>query len=663
MSINEIALTILSLKWGQKIIKFEKDNPTYINDLCAATSFMPSDTSSFTRATIITQNIHELPSCACGASVNWNKKRKAFNKYCSTKCRCNDPEFQQTQHNKLIAKYGVTNISNIPGVQSKKKKTCLSNHGVEYPQQSSTIKNKTKQSIIDKYGVDHPTKHPDIATKIKYTNIKKHGCEYPIASPDIRARIKKQNVERYGVEYSLQRTDIRNRIKATNMRLYGVEYPMMADSIKQTREQNNMVLYGVKYPNQKHLPLNMLDNHNWLYDHHITKQLSLPTIANLLSVDWSTVKRYLKKHKIDHCLYPDQANNKRIATSQSKFNYNHYNQQHITQQSMEHLNDYDWMYNEHITKKIPLYIIGQQLGCSDGTVGRYLHAHEIKTHLYQKSVGEQEVAEFLSSLNIEMDTNNRTVIPPLELDIYLPQHNLAIEYCGLYWHSEQKGKTKHYHQSKMLKCNDMGIRLITLYEDEWLTHPNLIKNKLSSIVGIYEDKKVYARNTNITSVDNDTRKQFFDNHHIQGNGLGSITYGLKHNNELVACVSFTAHKNYHILSRYATSKPIVGGFSKLLKHFTTQNNWKQIVSFADLRWSEGDVYFKTGWLLDKVIPPDYSYATSNINRYHKFNYRRKYLPHKLKNFDPNLSERENCDNNGILRIWDCGKLRFVINNN
>jgi hypothetical protein len=87
-----------------------------------------------------------------------------------------------------------------------------------------------------------------------------------------------------------------------------------------------------------------------------------------------------------------------------------------------------------------------------------------------------------------------------------------------------------------------------------------------------------------------------------------------------------------------------------------------LISFADLRWSNGNLYENTGWELDSVLPPDYYYATNNLERIHKFNYRRKNLPKLLKYFDPELSERENCDNNGILRIWDCGKLRYIINN-
>ena len=85
-----------------------------------------------------------------------------------------------------------------------------------------------------------------------------------------------------------------------------------------------------------------------------------------------------------------------------------------------------------------------------------------------------------------------------------------------------------------------------------------------------------------------------------------------------------------------------------------------IITFADLRWGNGHLYQTTGWTLDKIIPPDYSYSYSGgIKRIHKFNFRRNRLACKLRHFDPALSERENCDAAGMLRIWDCGKMRFM----
>lgn len=62
--------------------------------------------------------------------------------------------------------------------------------------------------------------------------------------------------------------------------------------------------------------------------------------------------------------------------------------------------------------------------------------------------------------------NTRRVITPLELDVYLPDLNLAIEYNGTYWHSSKCNKDEYYHLNKSLLCREKGIRLIHLYEFE-----------------------------------------------------------------------------------------------------------------------------------------------------------------------------------------------------
>ena len=155
--------------------------------------------------------------------------------------------------------------------------------------------------------------------------------------------------------------------------------------------------------------------------------------------------------------------------------------------------------------------------------------------------------------------------------------------------------------------------------------------------------------------------KFLNDNHIQGDGPGSIHIGLEYDSKLVAVMSFMKQKEKYYLNRYATSKQVVGGFSKLLKHFQRNNDWSILISFADQRWSNGNLYVQTGWELDSVLPSDYSYSSDGKNRSHKFNYRRNKLQNMLNYYDPLISERKNCDNNGILRIWDCGKLKFIIN--
>lgn len=274
---------------------------------------------------------------------------------------------------------------------------------------------------------------------------------------------------------------------------------------------------------------------------------------------------------------------------------------------------------------------------------------------------EKDIREFCDHYNIDYIPNDRTTIPPKELDLLIPSHSLAIEYCGLYWHSETQGKHKQYHAHKMKECNNKGIRLLTIFEDEWTSRKDQVKHKLKRILGVDDGRKIYARKCTVGYVDTNTKREFFNINHIQGDGHSSINLGLIFDGDIVAIMGFTKHHKTYTLTRFATNSIVVGGFSKLLTHFQREFDWEMIISFADLRWSEGETYHKTGWKLDSILPPDYSYI-KGYNRYHKFNFRRKRLQKLLNNFDPSLSEKQNCDNNGILRIWDCGKQRWVIEN-
>ena len=134
--------------------------------------------------------------------------------------------------------------------------------------------------------------------------------------------------------------------------------------------------------------------------------------------------------------------------------------------------------------------------------------------------------------------------------------------------------------------------MITIFEDEWNERKEQVKAKLLSLLKIDNRERIYARNTDIVIVSSRTKIEFFNKNHIQGDGPSSINIGLMHNDELVACMGFTNHKDAIYLNRYATSFHVIGGFGKLLKYFQNNYEWNILVSFADLRWSNGNLYEK-----------------------------------------------------------------------
>lgn len=305
--------------------------------------------------------------------------------------------------------------------------------------------------------------------------------------------------------------------------------------------------------------------------------------------------------------------------------------------------------------------------CDNQTIYNHLHIHGIALDVrWGSSVGERELAGYVTSLGVEVIRNDRTTISPLELDILIPDYGIAIEYCGLYWHSEQNGKSKQYHKQKYELCQAKNIRLFTIFADEWITNRTIVQNKIATTLHKREVETVFARKTKIVVPSKRDSTIFMDTYHIQGSGPGSTILGLEYDGSLVACMMFTKYNNNRFyLTRYATKYNIPGGFSKLLARFKQHMPmWSDITSFADLRWSDGNLYSKNGWDLVGIIPPDYCYSPpGGTVRVHKFNYRKQHLAKKLHHYDPALSEKQNCDLNNMLRIWDCGKLKYRQTNN
>ena len=278
------------------------------------------------------------------------------------------------------------------------------------------------------------------------------------------------------------------------------------------------------------------------------------------------------------------------------------------------------------------------------------------------STGEKEVLEYIKELlpGTEIKQNTRGVIPPKELDIFIPDKNIAVEFNGLYYHSE-KYVNHNYHFDKWDSCDKVGVQLLTIWEDDWINKKDIVKSMISHKLGINRSPKVYARNTSVVSLSYKDSSEFLDKYHIQGGASGSFYLGLMSDNDnsLVAVMVLKQQKDSLILERYATSCRVVGGQSKLLSYVDREVPYTQMVTFADLTISNGSLYERTGWELDKRLKPDYKYIVGK-NRVHKFNFR-------LKNFkDRNdlqyregLSERELSQLNGLLRVYDCGKLRYV----
>jgi hypothetical protein len=316
-------------------------------------------------------------------------------------------------------------------------------------------------------------------------------------------------------------------------------------------------------------------------------------------------------------------------------------------------------------EKTPLEI-ADQLGVHIQTVYKYLNAHGLREPF--KSNDELELVRYLESLGItNIIRNTRKLLPSKrEIDIYLPDYKVAIEYNGVYWHHEDVAHiTRTYHYEKFQECQQLGIQLITVFSNFWHNKRDIVKSTIAAKLGKLT-QRVYARNCKCVIVESAVARDFLNTYHIQGYTPAKITLGLEFNSQLVALMSFSDNRigigsrsTDTELVRFASSQLVIGGASKLLNYFRTHYSYNKIVSFSDNEWSTGHLYKTLGFSLEKSIKPSYWYLNSREHKlYHRFTFSKQKLV--KQGHDPLLTESQITKSMGLLKIWDCGKQKWVL---
>jgi len=298
-------------------------------------------------------------------------------------------------------------------------------------------------------------------------------------------------------------------------------------------------------------------------------------------------------------------------------------------------------------------------------------------HPYSNSSYEDELDEYLNQFNIQFLRTQSIIKNPvtgrmLELDFYFPDLKIAIEFDGLYWHSNEHQLNDTYHLMKTELCEQQGIRLIHIFEDEWVLKKNIVLSRLSNLLHISNLVKIHARKCIIKPIDFLQKTTFLTENHIQGNDVSSVNLGLFFNDILVSVMTFSKgsiskgnikEDGVYELSRFSNLcfHSISGSASKLLAYFKNNYEWKKIFSYADRRWSQGNVYHKLGFRLESTVGINYWYMNRQdiLHRIHRFTFRKSMLIKKDGYIDT-LTEKENMKNMGYIWIYDCGNLKFVI---
>lgn len=401
---------------------------------------------------------------------------------------------------------------------------------------------------------------------------------------------------------------------------------------------------------------------------HITDE-HFPTIEDFL-VEHKDFEQYFNVHKINKEREEFLSNEENSVTCKicnEKMKY--VNHQHLFHKHGITLDDYKVKY------------LGSKF-LSEQTLQKLKDSYEVNLKLtcnnYQ-SKAEVEISELIKSFGLEVLNNNKKILAGTEMDIYVPEKNIAFEYNGIFFHTEERGKGKWFHLNKQKLAKERGITLYHIFEDEWLFSKEIVKKKIIHILGKNNQPKIYGRKVVVKSVNKDELFKFLNINHIQGSApKTSINLGAYYEDKLIGVMSFLirSEKNkknnnkekYWELLRYATdiNYQCVGVADKLFKYFIRQQPINtRVISFADRRWTPNDdnnLYTNLGFTLGKTWNPEYRYLNGGIERnkrIHKFRFRKKIL---LRDY-PELLNEEMTESQmtkiiGCTKIWDCGLFRY-----
>ncbi len=443
-------------------------------------------------------------------------------------------------------------------------------------------------------------------------------CSYDCMNKcnDIQQRKKLTSLKHYGVENPMKDESVRKKLEETNIKKFGVKNPFCSDSIKQKIRETNELKYGVPYVMQNKDIAKKVSNTN------INK--SLQAYDHFLSYDDETETYCIK------CPHPecDKCIEKSFNTPRSIYR------------------DRILNHSELCTRLLPI---------------NFQHLKGSSLELFVRSI--------LDKHNINYETNVRNIIPPKELDIYIPDKKIAIECNGVFWHGDL-WKADNYHKNKYQTCLDNGIQLLTIWEDWVINKRDIIESVILSKLGVY-NTRLYARQCKIKQVSVKDSNHFLEVNHIQGKCSSQIRLGLYYNDELVSIMTFglinrmksKKDANKYELLRFCNLKgyQIVGGASKLLNYFIKQYHPLVIESFSSNDISNGSLYANLGFEKGK-INESYWYIDHNWKRYHRTSFTKDAIVKRgWKENKDGWTEREVMQEHGYFKISDSGQTKWVLN--
>lgn len=483
--------------------------------------------------------------------------------------------------------------------------------------------NKIKESLLKKYGVDNPSKIDSAKKKREKTFIQRYGETTPLKNKEVRDKGKKTLQKTLGVDNPLKATSVKEKVKQTNLRKYGTTNPLNNnEEVKEKSRRTIKKKFGVDNVSQSD---------------RVKEQKKSTSFAN---------------YGVDHPLKSEEIKRKVILTK--------YNKGEVALISWE-------------GKDVTIPELAERYGRSSTQALRIYRTYgfevlenwlQNKPEFLQSSSGEQALLEFIKS-NYTGEVISRYKLHNNELDIFLPELNLAFEFNGSYWHSFPI-VSKDFHKNKTHLCQENGIQLIHIYEIDWLINQSILKNLILSKLG--KTQKIFARDCEVRKITDSEYKSLVSVTHLQGYVPAKYRYGLFYKEELVGCMSFGSRKfnkekqsgNFELL-RFCTkgSIQVVGGASKLLSNFIKEVKPYKITSYANRDISNGNLYVALGFEFGGCTSPGLFYV-KNSQKFSRQSLQKYKLKNILPNFDTSKTELVQLLESRYLPIFTSGNLRYEL---
>lgn len=486
------------------------------------------------------------------------------------------------------------------------------------------INDGKRRTVQAKYGVENVSQLDTVRKKISDAN----------SSDEVQAKRRQTSLQNWGVDNPAKSEVVKAKMseimsseeylgnrRQTCLEKYGTDSPMQNDAVKAKQRQTNIDRYGMTgHPHTREDFMKMM-------------------------VDPSKVDDYLS-----------------FRSDPASYITLHYSEPPSISQLKGALGVAD----------TPIYNVLIAYNCSD-----------MISHVCSNM--EEEVVQYLKSIlpATIILRNDRTVIRPQEIDIYLPEYNIGIECNPASTHNSSKSdpwgappKSYKYHQTKSLLAQENGVFLFHIFGYEWINRRDIIQSMLMNLFheNVYS---IGARETEVKVLSTSTCKKFLEENHRQGYTAFNLGLGLvvKGTDKIVSVMTFSHTRptmgrrdsddeGSWELSRFcsASGTNVCGGASKLFKYFLKTVNPSKVISFSDIAHTRGGLYETLGFTQVSVSSPSYVWSDIYDAKYfHRVSCQKRHL-RKLFNDDTididHMTEREIMESRGFVRVYDCGVIRW-----